>query len=156
MFQRMRRFILILGCLVAAVASAGFVGVAAGASSGAPHSCNLSPKPKTIKLVVAPMKIAAGEAVHFRIDNSTGPPVLYGTPYSIQECVAGVWVLAPFDPPGPWTKQLIAQRPSRGKWQVVQVPTTAAAGEYRIRKSIRTDESNRWLYGNFSVGSPGT
>lgn len=142
---------------VTALVAAGLVSMASAASAGAKtgtvESCSASPDAKEVKLAVGPESIAAGQTVHFRIDNSKGPTVTYGTPYSVQECLGGVWVLASFSPPGPWTKQLIRQRPSRGRWRSVLIPTTAAAGHYRIRKSVRIGESGRWLYDDFDVVS---
>lgn len=136
----------------------GLVSLAPGtgeAAAGARQSCAPSPDKGTVRLIVAPKSAVAGQAVHFRIDNSEGPAITYGTPYGVQECLEGVWVLASFSPPGPWTRQKIAQRPSRGRWQSIQIPTTAVPGEYRIRKSVQVSERGRWLYGHFDVVAPG-
>lgn len=131
-----------------------FVPGAGEAAAGARQSCAPSPDAGTVRLVVAPKSAVAGQAVHFRIDNSEGPAITYGTHYGVQECLDGVWVLASFNPPG-WTRQKIAQMPSRGRWQSVQIPTTAVPGEYRIRKSVQVSERGRWLYGDFDVVAPG-
>jgi hypothetical protein len=125
--------------------------LAGGAEPLEEQPCAPTPDAGALRLVVAPGSIAAGQAAHYRIDNSTGPPITYGTPFSIQECVAGVWVLASFNPSGPWTKPLFLQRPGRGRWRSVQIPTKAAAGDYRIRKSVRAGGRGRWLYGEFVV-----
>src|SRR5690349_8163695 len=114
-------------------------------ASGAVQSCPPPPDAGVVRLVVAPRSVAAGQAVHFRIDNSRGPTLTYGVDYSIQQCVDGAWKLAPFSPTV-FTKQRIRQRPSRGRWRRVPIPTTAAAGEYRVRKSVNDGTWGRWLY----------
>ena len=126
-------------------------------ADAAPSSCPLSPNAGVVRLVVAPGAVAAGRAVHFRIDNSRGPTLTYGADYGIQQCLAGVWKLAPFSPTT-FTKQRIAQRPSRGRWQGVPIPTTAAIGEYRIRKAVSDGTGGLWLYHDFDVvdGTPYT
>jgi hypothetical protein len=113
-------------------------------------SCPPTPRAVPVKLVVATRSVAAGEPVHFRVDNTAGPTITYGADYSIQECVAGAWTLAPFSPTAA-TRQRIRQRPSRGRWWHAPIPSTAATGRYRIRKSVEVGRSVRWLYGDFSV-----
>ena len=144
--------------VVAGLVAAGLISLAPWASeaaAGALESCAPSPDAGTVRLVVAPKSAVPGHAVHFRIDNSRGPGITYGTPYSVQECVGGVWVLAAFSPPGPWTKQKFGQRPGHGRWQRVEIPMTAVAGQYRIRKSVQVEEEGRSLYGDFDVVAPG-
>jgi len=121
-------------------------------ADAAPSSCVPSPDAGVVRLVVAPGAVAAGRAVHFRIDNSRGPTLTYGADYSIQRCVAGVWELAPFSPTA-FIRQRIAQRPSRGRWQRVPIPTTAAIGEYRVRKAVSDGMEGRWLYDDFDVSA---
>lgn len=128
--------------------------VASGSAKLRVRSCPPSQAGGMVRMVVAPRSIEAGQSMHFRIDNSLGPTVFYGTDYSIQECVAGVWMLAPFTPTVS-TRQRIAQRPGRGRWSSVPIPTTAEGGEYRIRKVVGSEEGNRWLYGQFGVSAPG-
>ncbi len=119
-------------------------------ANAASQLCVPSPDAGVVRLVVVPGSVAAGQAVHFRIDNSRGPTLTYGADYSIQQCVAGVWKLAPFSPTA-FTRQLIQQRPSRGRWQRVPIPTTATVGEYRLRKSVSDGMGARWLYCDFDV-----
>jgi hypothetical protein len=140
------------GVLVAAVLASSKPPVTEGAA-GVSQSCVPRTNTGVVRLVLAPGSVAAGQEVHFRIDNSTGPAITFGTPFSVQQCIAGTWVLASFSPPGPWTKQLIRQRPSRGRWRSLEIPTTAAAGEYRIRKSVSAGEGGRWLYADFRVAT---
>jgi hypothetical protein len=138
---------------IGALAAVGLVSAASpvtDSANAASQSCAPSPDAGVVRLVVAPGSVVAGQAVHFRIDNSRGPTLTYGADYSIQQCVAGVWKLAPFSPTG-FTKQRIAQRPSRGRWQRIPIPTTAAAGEYRVRKSVNDGMRGRWLYDGFDV-----
>jgi hypothetical protein len=94
----------------------------------APGSCTRLPEAVAVRLVVTPASIAAGQKVHFRVDNTAGPMITYGADYSIQECVAGTWRLAPFSPTAA-TRQRIRQRPGRGQWWDAPTPTTAAAGQ---------------------------
>lgn len=103
-----------------------------------------------VKLVVAPGSVAAGQRAHFRVDNSKGPTITYGAAYRIQECMAGVWMLAPFSPTAA-TRQRICQRRGRGRWWRAPIPATAAVGRYRIRKLVEVEGSGRWLYGDFDV-----
>ncbi len=142
---------------VAFLVAAGLVSIGATseAAIGPSDSCPSPPAARGINLVVASKSVAAGQAVHFRIDNSNGAAITYGTPYSVQECVAGKWLPASFSPPGPWTRQKIGQRPGPGRWQSVLVPTTAVAGRYRIRKVVAFGEGGHWLYGDFDVVIPG-
>jgi hypothetical protein len=119
-------------------------------ANAASQMCIPSSDGRDVRLVVAPGSVAAGQAVHFRIDNSRGPTIIYGADYSVQQCVAGVWKLAPFSPTV-FPKQRIAQRPSRGRWQRVPIPATAVAGEYRIRKSVNDGTRGRWLYDDFDI-----
>jgi hypothetical protein len=117
-------------------------------------SCPPTPKAVAVRLVVAPGSTAAGETVHFRVDNTAGPTITYGANYSIQECVAGAWTLAPFSPKAA-TRQRIRQRPGRGRWWIAPTPTTAATGHYRIRKLVGIGRRGRWLYGNFDIAAQG-
>lgn len=119
-------------------------------ANAVPQPCVPSLDGRAVRLVVAPGSVAAGQATHVRIDNSQGPTITYGAHYSIQQCVAGVWELAPFSPTV-FTRQRIRQRPSRGRWQRVPIPITAEVGEYRIRKSIDDGMGGRWLYDDFDV-----
>lgn len=140
---------------IAALTAAGLLAVASpatGAATVAPGSCAPTPEARRLSLVVAPGSLAAGQTVHFRIDNSTASAITYGPGYSIQECVAGVWMLAPFSPLGE-ARVKILQRPGRGRWQGAPTPTTAAAGEYRIRKSIAVGRRGRWIYGDFAIAT---
>jgi hypothetical protein len=150
---RINRYAAIVGLVAAGLIS--LASAASEAAAGAFESCATSPDAGTVRSVAAPESALAGQAVHFRIDNSKGPAITYGTPYSVQECLAGVWVLASFSPAGPWTKQKIAQKPSHGRWRSVLIPTTAAAGQYRIRKSAWDGERWHSLYGDFDVVAPG-
>jgi hypothetical protein len=142
--------------LISVVSACSVLGTVALASAGeaaaASGSCRPTPKAKTVKLVLTPGAVAAGKAIHYRIDNSAGPTITYGPGYSIQECVASVWVLAPFSPPGA-ARVKIAQRPSRGRWEAVPIPATAIVGQYRVRKSVSTEEGGRSLYGEFDIVS---
>jgi hypothetical protein len=144
---------------VAALVGSGLVSVAAAAGAaaapGAAETCPPSPKSTRVELIAAPESVVAGESVHFRIDNSTGPGITYGTPYAIQQCLGGVWVLASFSPPGPWIKPLLGQNPGPGTWWSAPTPTTAPAGRYRIRKSVRFDERGHSLYDDFDVVAAG-
>jgi hypothetical protein len=126
--------------------------VSLAAASGLIHhgSCAPTPEAIAVRLVVASGSTAAGQRVHFRVDNTTGPTITYGADYSIQECVAGAWRLAPFSPTAA-TRQRIRQRPSRGRWWDAPTPATAAAGHYRIRKLVEVGRSGRWLYGDFDL-----
>jgi hypothetical protein len=156
MFVRLR---MLRYAAVAALVVTGLVSIASAANgvvASAPDPCPPSYSASGIDLVAAPESVAAGQSEHFRIDNSKGPAVTYGTPYAIQECLSGVWVLAPFSPRGPWTKQLIRQRPSRGRWCGFLIPATAATGEYRVRKAVDVGSRGRWLYGDFGVVAAGS
>jgi hypothetical protein len=150
MFMRLRVLIYVTIGVLAAVGLMSAASPTTDSANGVPRSCAPSPNAGVVRLVVAPGSVVAGQAVHFRIDNSRGPTLTYGVDYSIQQCVAGVWKLAPFSPTG-FTKQRIAQRPSRGRWRRVPIPTTAAAGEYRVRKSVSDGMRGRWLYDDFDV-----
>jgi hypothetical protein len=119
-------------------------------ASAVPRSCPPSPDAGAIGLAVAPRSVTPGRTVHFQIDNSRAPTLTYGADYSIQECVVGVWKLAPFSPTV-FTRQLIQQRPSRGRWWRVRIPTTTAIGKYRVRKTVSAGRRTRWLYGEFAV-----
>lgn len=139
--------------VIGALTVAGLLSVVSPASGSAmiePRSCAPTPEAAGIRLVVAPDSVIAGQSVHYRVDNRKGPTITYGADYSIQECVAGVWMLAPFSPTV-FPKQKIAQLPSRGRWWRVPIPTTAAAGEYRVRKSVNDGMRGRWLYDGFDV-----
>jgi hypothetical protein len=144
---------------VAALLGIGLVSVASPASAaaapGAAETCPPSPEPTRVGLIVAPESVIGGESAHFRIDISTGPAITYGTPYDIQQCLGGVWLLASFSPRGPWTKQLLRQNPGPGRWWSAPIPTTAPAGRYRIRKSVRFNERGHWLYDDFNVVAAG-
>jgi hypothetical protein len=136
-----------------ALTVAGLLSVVSPATASAPidlGSCPPTPKAAAVKLVVPPRSAAAGEPVHFRVDNTAGPTITYGADYSIQECVAGAWRLAPFSPTAA-TRQRIRQRPSRGRWWDALTPATAATGHYRIRKLVEIGRRGRWLYGDFDL-----
>lgn len=126
------------------------VSSATGSATKAPGSCAPTPEAIAIRLVVAPGSGVAGQKEHFRVDNTAGPTITYGANYSIQECVAGVWNLAPFSPTAA-TRQRIRQRPGRGRWWGVPIPATAVSGQYRIRKVVEVERSGRWLYGTFDI-----
>jgi hypothetical protein len=155
MFVRLRMLRYAVVAVLVAASLVSIVWAASAEATGGLESCPSSPDAKGVRLVVGPESVAAGQTVHFRIDNSTGPTVTYGSPYGVQECLGGVWVLSSFSPPGPWPKQLIRQRPSHGRWQSVEVPMTAVAGQYRIRKSVQFGERGHSLYGDFDVVAPG-
>lgn len=141
---------------VGALSLAGLLSVvspAAGSATIAPGSCAPTPEVGAVKLVVAPGSVAAGQRVHFRVDNTEGPTITYGAEYGIQECVAGVWRLAPFSPTAA-TRQRIRQRRGRGRWWSAPISDTAATGQYRIRKLVEVERSSRWLYGDFDVAAP--
>lgn len=112
--------------------------------------CAPTPDAVAVRLVIAPKSAAAGQRVHFRVDNTAGPTITYGADYSIQECVAGVWRLAAFSPTVA-TKQRIRQRQGRGRWWDAPIPADAATGHYRIRKMVEVGRNGRWLYGDFGV-----
>lgn len=150
MFVRLRMLIYVAIAALAAVGLMSAVSPTTGSANGVHRSCAPTPDAGVIRLVVAPGSVVAGQAVHFRIDNSRGPTLTYGVDYSIQQCVSGVWQLAPFSPKV-FTRQRIRQRPSRGRWRKVPIPTTALAGEYRIRKSVNDGMRGRWLYGSFDI-----
>lgn len=152
-FVPLRMLIYVAIGILAAVGLMSAASPTTDSADGAPRSCAPSPDAGEVRLIVAPKSVAAGQATHFRIDNMKGPTIIYGPGYSIQECVAGVWALAPFSPMGA-ARVRIVQRPSRGRWQRVQIPTTAAAGEYRIRKSVSEGMQGRWLYDDFDVAAP--
>jgi hypothetical protein len=138
---------------ISALTVAGVVSVVAPVRGSAPNdlgSCPPTPRAVAVRLVVAPGSGTAGEPIHFRVDNTAGPTITYGAGYSIQECVAGVWMLAPFSPTAA-TRQRIRQRPSRGRWWDVRIPADAATGRYRIRKVVEVGRSGRWLYGDFDI-----
>lgn len=115
-----------------------------------PGSCGPSPQAHALKLVVASQSVPAGQTLQFRVDNIAGPTIVYGADYAIQECLNGVWVLAPFSPKSA-TRQRIRQRPSRGRWWNAPISSTAESGAYRIRKAVQVEGRRRWLYGEFEV-----
>jgi hypothetical protein len=123
--------------------------VPAGASAA---SCPPLPASSDLRLVVTPQVLAAGGVAHYRIDNSDGPAIRFGASLSIQQCVAGSWVLAPFSPTI-FTKQRFGQRPGRGGWFSVSIPADAAAGSYRIRKRVSALDRWRSLYGRFTLST---
>ena len=153
MFVRLRMLIYMAIGALAAVGLMSAASPTTDSASGAFQSCAPPPDAGVVRLVVAPGSVVAGQVVHFRIDNSRGPTLTYGVDYSIQQCVSGVWQLAPFSPTV-FTRQRIRQRPSRGRWRRVPIPTTAAAGQYRVRKSVNDGIRGRWLYDDFDVVAP--
>jgi hypothetical protein len=137
------------------VAAVGLISVASPTTdltSAASQGCRLSPTAGVVRLIVTPGSVAAGGAAHFRIDNSKGPTLTYGAGYSIQQCVSGVWKLAPFSPTA-FTKQRTRQRPSHGRWRGIPIAPDATTGKYRIRKSVEIGMRAHWLYANFTIAS---
>lgn len=139
--------------ILAAVGCVSAVAATRETASAASQPCAPSPGAGAIELFVAPGSVPAGQATHFRIENIRGPAIIYGPGYSVQECVAGAWTLAPFSPTAE-ARVRIVQRPSRGRWQRVQIPATAVAEKYRVRKSVSADGRGRWLYGEFEIVAP--
>lgn len=139
-----------------ALAAAGLLSIilpAVGSARVTSGSCAPTPQPGAVRLIVARGSVTVGESVHFRVDNTKGPPITYGADYSIQECVAGVWRLAPFSPAAA-TRQRIRQRRGRGRWWDAPIPGDAQAGEYRIRKRVEVETRGRWLYRDFAIVPP--
>jgi hypothetical protein len=142
----------VAGVVVWVSAFSGLAALGAGVTEATTESpCPASAQRGAIRMAVSPVSVSPGQALRYRIDNSAGPTITYGTPYSVQVCLGGVWVLAPFSPQGPWTKQRIRQGPSHGRQWSVQLPDGVASGAYRIRKEVATANSVRWLYAPFSV-----
>jgi hypothetical protein len=107
MIARLQRLIYVAIGVLATAGLMSPVSSTADSANAASQSCAPSPNARVVRLVVAPGSVVAGQAVHFRIDNSKGPKITYGKAYSIQQCVAGVWKLAPFSP-AVFPKQKIA------------------------------------------------
>lgn len=138
---------------ICTIAVAGLLPVATPVTASGPidhGSCPPTPKSVAVKLVIAPRSIVAGEPLHFRVDNTSGPTITYGADYNVQECVDGVWILAPFSPTVA-TRQRIRQRPGRGRWWDVATPSIAEAGRYRIKKLVEIGRNGRWLYEKFNI-----
>jgi hypothetical protein len=125
------------------------------AGAGAAGGCPSNPRSAVVRVTVTPDPIAPGQTLRFRLDDTGGRWLTYGADYSIQQCVAGVWSLAPFSPEI-FTRQLIHQLSGRGKWWEARTPAEAEGGRYRIRKPVRYDGGGHWLYGEFEMRSPAT
>lgn len=120
------------------------------AVAGMSESCARRPNTGVLSLLVAAESVPPGQTVRFQVDKSTGPTIMYGVDYSVQQCVAGVWMLAPFSPEL-FTRQRIQQSGHAGSWWNAPIPGDAVPGEYRIRKSVWDGGYWHRLYGEFEV-----
>lgn len=151
MSMRSRRFTLSAVIIFVFFASAVIAVMPSRAIASA--SCPKQSNTGSIKVVVVPRSVSLGQEVRFQIENPRGPAVAYGAEFSIQQCVDGIWMLAPFSPEV-FTKQRIEQPAGKkGPWSRVQIPTDAASGAYRIRKSVWDGERWRSLAGEFRVSA---